>query len=131
MHLNPVSIGIILSLSVLLIIYLPILYFRHRIRRNRELIYLLGQENFEYILIDIRRVEDYEKEHIPGAFNVPYPESLNYLPSENMFERIYVYGQNRCRTREVVREMSDTGYFNVSYVGIFREWKGPVEKEKE
>ena len=90
--------------------------------------YLTGQDQFKYILIDIRESCDYEKGHIPTAMNVPYPGCLEYLPTENMFEKIYIYGISRRRSRIVANRLDTTGYFNVSYFGAFRSWRGSVEK---
>jgi len=131
MHLNPVYIGTVTTLILMLIIFMITGRIRHGILAGRELTYLLGQDSFEYILIDIRKNRDFEKGHIPGAANVPYPDCLKYLPTENMFEKIYIYGKSRYRAREVAKNLNKTGYFNVSYFGAFRAWKGPVEKDGE
>jgi len=115
----------------LLFLILLVTRIRHRVLVERELMYLIGQDSFEYILIDIRGSQDYERAHIPSAFNVPYPNCLEYLPTENMFKKIYIYGRNRYQSRVTAKKMSITGYFNVSWFGAFREWKGPVEMENK
>ncbi len=114
-----------------MIMILSVVRIRHRILAGRELLYLTGQDSFEYILIDIRGVQDYEEGHIPNALNVPFPECMDYFPTDNMFEKIYIYGKSRYQAQLVARKMGITGYFNVSYFGAFRQWKGPVEKEEQ
>ncbi len=128
MHLNPVY--PITALILMAIIIILIVRIRHRILAGRELLYLTGQDSFEYILIDVRKTLEYKKGHIPNAMNVPFPGCMEYLPTENMFEKIYIYGESRYQARLVARKMGITGYFNVSYFGAFKQWKGPVEKEE-
>lgn len=130
MHLDPIYIAFTAVFLLLLIVLPLVMRIRHRVLAGRELIYLLGQYHFEYILIDIRRNQDFIKGHIPNALNVPYPDCLNYLPTENMFEKIYIYGNTRRQARNTAKTLGITGYFNVSYFGAFRSWRGPVVKEQ-
>ncbi|RKX75616.1 MAG: hypothetical protein DRP70_07925 [Spirochaetes bacterium] len=129
MHLNPVYPITVLILLVIIII--SVVRIRHRVLAGRELLYLTGQDSFEYILIDVRRTRDYKKGHIPNALNVPFPGCMECLPTENMFEKIYIYGKSRHQARLVARKLGNTGYFNVSYFGAFRQWKGPEEEEEQ
>lgn len=129
MHLNPVYPGMITVLILLVLFILFVIRIRHRVLAGRELLYLTGQDSFEYILIDVRKTRDFERGHIPNAINVPFPGCMEYLPTENMFEKIYIYGTSRHQARLVALKLGNTGYFNVSYFGAFRQWKGPVIKE--
>ncbi len=128
MPFDPINAGVV-SISILLVIILLLVSrIRHRILTGRELLYLLDQDQYEYILIDIRSKCEFEKGHIRNALNVPLPECPGYLPTENMFEKIYVYGRSRRSARNVAKMLDKTGYFNVTFYGAFCGWKGPVEK---
>ncbi len=131
MHLNLVYPGMITVLILLVFFILSIVRIRHRVLAGRELLYLTGQDSFEFILIDVRKTRDFERGHIPNAMNVPFPGCMEYLPTENMFEKIYIYGTSRHQARLVAIKLGITGYFNVSYFGAFRQWKGPVIKEEQ
>jgi rhodanese-related sulfurtransferase len=114
--------------AVLLIIILLLFYrIRHRLRISREMMYLLSQDQYEYLFIDIRSREEFAKGHIPNALNIPYVECSDLLPTENMFEKIYVYGKTRRKARIIAAVLDTTGYFNVAFFGAFRGWKGPIE----
>jgi rhodanese-related sulfurtransferase len=131
MHFDPIIMSFVIISLLITILLLLVIRSRHYAMAGRELDYLIRQDDFEYILIDIRKNRDYMKGHIPNALNVPYPDAQGFLPTENMFEKIYIYGENLRQARSVARQMGITGYFNVSYFGAFRKWKGPVEKENE
>jgi rhodanese-related sulfurtransferase len=130
MPFNPFYTGAATA-TVLLILTLLIYYrIRHLIRTGRELSYLIGQDQFEYTLIDVGSPEDFARGHIPSARNVPYQECTGFFPTENMFEKIYVYGRNRRKARIVAKMLDTTGYFSVTLYGTFRSWRGPVEKNE-
>lgn len=117
--------------AVVLIIAVTVLVVRiKRLRRQistgRELEYLLGQNLCEFTLIDIRTSGEYSSGHIPGALNVPVGECGDCLPSENMFQKIFVYGRSRRSAQKAAKILDENGYFNVTCYGAFRNWKGPV-----
>lgn len=127
MPFDPVYTGIATVPILILIILLLVTRIRHRFLVRKVLLYLIGQDQYEYILIDIRGSREFNRGHIPNAQNVPFAECPGYLPTENMFEKIIVYGRSRRRARMVAKMLDKTGYFNVSFYGSFRSWNGPVE----
>ena len=112
--------------ALLLIVY-------HRYRRLRpgriDLNHLITQDQYEYILIDIRSPVAYRAGHIPTAVNVPAAAVDDYVPSENMFVPIVVYGSTRIAARRAVRTLGEAGYFNVSSHRSWRTWKGPRQTD--
>ena len=126
MPFDPIYAGVVTIFLLLLIILLLVSRIRHRILTGREMLHLIGQSQYEYILIDIRSSREYETGHILNAQNVPFPECPGYMPTENMFEKIFVYGQSRRSARIVAKMLDETGYFNVTFYGAFRGWRGPV-----
>lgn len=134
MYVHPFLTGAATAAVLLIFIILLGYRIRHRFRIEKEIMYLIGQDQYEYILIDIRTPDAFAAGHIPNARNVPYEKCVTYLPTENMFEKIYVYGRSSRGARIIAKMLDTTGYFNVTYYGSFRSWKGPIAKtdiEKE
>jgi|GEM_PF-1417656 len=114
-----------LTVSVMLVVH----RIRQRIRTRNELLELIGQDQYAYVILDVRTEEEFRRGRIPSAMNIPFDAARERFPSENMFERIYVYGPNRRRAGSVARFLYRNGYFNVTNYGGFRGWKGPVESD--
>jgi len=104
---------------------------RRRKRLNLEVYNIINQNQYEYVIVDSRNQNDYLKAHIPGAVNIPEKQIKNNLPTENMFEKIYVYGYSYLSSGRAADELSRCGYFNVVSFGSFKKWKGPVESRAE
>ena len=99
-------------------------------RRNDQLFRLISQENFEFLLLDIRDKEEFAESHIPRAKNIPYEKLISSLPIENMFLTIIVYGANRKKNRMAAEHLSDMGYFNVTCFGSITRWKGDLTRNE-
>lgn len=95
-------------------------------RKKDQLARLISQQNFDFLLIDVRDEESYEKSHIPSAVNIPYERLLKSLPVENMFLTIIVYGDKGKLSRKAVDFLSDSGYFNVTCFGSLSRWRGEL-----
>lgn len=93
---------------------------------RRKVSRLLDQDNYEFLVLDIRTQELYRKSHIPGAVNVSPSEIDLYYPSEDMFLNIFVYSQKGINARRGVRCLSRNGYFQVASLGSFHMWKGII-----
>lgn len=75
---------------------------------------IVDDEDDEYVILSIRRAEDYEVGHIKGALNIPYgqgmEEALAQLPAD---KKIIVYcysGQTSSQTTAVLRLMGYDAY---------------------
>lgn len=100
----------------------------HRLRMNRKLRRLISTRGqYEFLLCDVRSQEEYEAAHIPGAVSFPLDE-LTYLPVEDMFLTIVVYGRTRKEALKAAGFLSDKGYFNVICYGRFKGWRGRIEQ---
>ena len=116
-------------LSGLLIAWIVPQHSRRRHAR-RDLLWLVGQDQYEYTVLDLRPPGEFAAGHIPQAINVSPDHILSYLPTENMFERIYTCGRTASMAKRASRILGRTGYFNVESVGAFRHWRGPVEESQ-
>lgn len=89
-----------------------------------------------YIILDVRRADEYAAGHIPGAINVAN-ESIGIeapieLPDKNQI--IYVYCRSGNRSRQAAEKLAKIGYSNIIEFGGIIDWTGQIEKtegEKE
>jgi rhodanese-related sulfurtransferase len=101
-----------------------------RINLNRKLNRLMErEEQYEFLLCDIRSPRSYESGHIPGAVSFPL-EEVDFLPVEDMFLTIIIYGKNNRDTRRAAEYLSRNGYFNVISYGGIRHWRGELERDR-
>ncbi len=74
-------------------------------------------------IIDIRSMENYNRNHIPGAINIPW-ENLLVHPEKymNKNEVYYLYCQQGIRTKKICGLLSKMGYRVVHIIGGYEEW---------
>lgn len=89
--------------------------------------------NPDLVLIDLRGAKDFEKEHMPGAINIPLEElrfRQHELPELKIAE-IIVYCVAGPRSATGQMYLSMLGYTNVKYFqGGFRRYKDYLEMEE-
>lgn len=95
------------------------------------LILLTGWESHaDYILIDVRRLDEFEEGHIPGAINIPNEsigtEEIAELPDKN--QTIYVYCRSGNRSKQASQKLVELGYTNVIEFGGIIDYSGKIEK---
>ena len=83
-----------------------------------------------YIILDVRRPDEYAEGHIPGAINVPNEEigsaEIEELPDKS--QMILVYCRSGRRSKEAARKLARLGYTNIVEFGGILDWKGEIEK---
>ena len=83
-----------------------------------------------YIILDVRRPDEYDEGHIPGAINVPNEEigtaEIPELPDKAQL--ILVYCRSGRRSKEASEKLVKLGYTNVVEFGGILDWKGEIEK---
>ena len=83
--------------------------------------------NENAIIIDVREVEEYNREHIPNAINIPLSEidTISY----NKNDTIIVYCQSGMRSLEAVKILADMGYTSLYNLdGGLLNWGGSLEE---
>ena len=84
----------------------------------------------DYIILDVRRPDEFAEGHIPGAFNVPNEEigvaDIPELP--NKTQMILVYCRSGRRSKEASEKLVKLGYTNIVEFGGILDWKGEIEK---
>ena len=83
-----------------------------------------------YIILDVRRPDEYAEGHIPGAINVPNEEigtaEIPELPDKAQL--ILVYCRSGRRSKEASEKLVKLGYTNVVEFGGILDWKGEIER---
>ncbi len=91
---------------------------------------IFEQKKGDYIILDVRRPDEFESGHIPGAINVPNEEIANSEIPElpNKEQTIYVYCRSGRRSKEAAEKLVKIGYTNVIEFGGILDWKGEIEQ---
>ena len=94
-----------------------------------EAVKLMKNEK-NYIILDVRRPDEYAEGHIPGAINIPNEQigtsEIPRLPSKSQL--ILVYCRSGRRSKEASEKLVRLGYTNVVEFGSILDWKGEIEK---
>jgi rhodanese-related sulfurtransferase len=83
-----------------------------------------------YIILDVRRPDEYSEGHIPGAINVPNEEigtaEIAALPDKSQL--IFVYCRSGRRSKEAAEKLVALGYTNIVEFGGILDYHGEIEK---
>ena len=83
-----------------------------------------------YIILDVRRPDEYAKGHIPGAINLPNEEigtsEITELPDKTQL--ILVYCRSGRRSKEASEKLVKLGYTNIVEFGGILDWTGEIER---
>ena len=79
-----------------------------------------------YIILDVRRADEYASGHIPGAINVANESigtaKIPELPDKDQL--ILVYCRSGNRSKQAAQKLVDLGYTNVVEFGGIMDWPG-------
>ena len=88
------------------------------------------KEESGYLIVDVRRPDEYAEEHITGAINVPNEtiedEAPEALPDKE--QMLLVYCRRGNRSKEASQKLADMGYTNVYEFGGIETWEGDTVK---
>ena len=84
----------------------------------------------DYIILDVRTVEEYNEGHIPNAINVANEtigeDEIAELPDKDQL--IMVYCRSGRRSKLAASKLVKLGYTNIVEIGGIIDWKGDIEK---
>ena len=84
----------------------------------------------DYIILDVRRPDEFAEGHIPGAINVPNEEigatEIAELPNKSQL--ILVYCRSGRRSKEASEKLVKLGYTNIVEFGGIQDYEGEIEK---
>lgn len=80
------------------------------------------------IVVDVRRQDEYDEYHIPGAICIPNESIGTEMPEElpDKEQIILIYCRSGRRSKEAAQKLFDMGYKNVYEFGGIIDWKGDV-----
>ena len=84
----------------------------------------------DYILLDVRTLDEYNEGHIPGAICLPNEEIGDQAP-EQLVDRdqlILVYCRSGRRSQQAAEKLAKLGYTHVVEIGGILDWDGELEK---
>ena len=86
-------------------------------------------EETGYIILDVRRADEFAAGHIPGAINVANEsigtDEIPELPDKNQL--IMVYCRSGRRSKEASEKLVKLGYTNIVEFGGILDWKDEIE----
>ena len=92
-----------------------------------EVVTMMAQET-GYIILDVRRPDEFAEGHIPGAINVANEtigtDEIPELPNKDQL--IMVYCRSGRRSKEASEKLVKLGYTNVVEFGGILDWKGEI-----
>ena len=95
-----------------------------------EAVTMMAQET-GYIILDVRRPDEFAAGHIPNAINVPNESigtsEIPELPDKNQL--ILVYCRSGRRSKEASEKLVKLGYTNIVEFGGILDWKGDIISE--
>ena len=79
-----------------------------------------------YIILDVRRQEEYDEKHISGAILVPNEtigtKDIPELPDKD--QMILVYCRSGNRSKQAAEKLAALGYTNIIEFGGINDWPG-------
>ena len=84
----------------------------------------------DYIILDVRRPDEFATGHIPNAINIPNEsigtDEISELPDKDQL--ILVYCRSGNRSKQASQKLVKLGYKNVVEFGGINDWKGEIER---
>ncbi|MBQ6426325.1 MAG: rhodanese-like domain-containing protein [Clostridia bacterium] len=83
-----------------------------------------------HIVLDVRRQDEYDAGHIPGAILLPNESIGTERPEElpDPDQIILIYCRSGNRSKQAAKKLADMGYTNVYEFGGITEWTGDITK---
>ena len=90
---------------------------------------IMMREESDYIILDVRRSDEFAEGHIPNAINVANEDigtdEIAELPDKDQL--IMVYCRSGRRSKEAAEKLVKLGYTNIVEFGGILDWTGDVE----
>ncbi len=93
-----------------------------------EAVAMMEQES-GYVILDVRRPDEFAAGHIPNAINVPNETigtaDIPELPNKGQL--ILIYCRSGRRSKEAAGKLVKLGYTNIVEFGGIIDWKGEIQ----
>jgi len=89
------------------------------------------EQDDNHVIVDVRRQDEYDEGHIPGAILIPNESIGTERPAElpDLDQVILVYCRSGNRSKQAAQKLFDMGYTNVYEFGGIIDWTGDVVTE--
>ena len=86
-----------------------------------------------HVVVDVRRQDEYDAGHIPGAILIPNESIGTDRPEElpDPDQIILVYCRSGNRSKQAAQKLFDMGYRNIYEFGGITDWTGEIVTEAE
>ena len=100
-----------------------------RISQNKAM--KIMEEETGYLIVDVRRPDEFAEGHIEGAINVPNEEIVDEMPEKlpDKDQLLLVYCRTGRRSKEAAEKLAEIGYTNVYEIGGINTWPGTIVTE--
>lgn len=97
---------------------------------SMEEITTIMQENTNYIILDVRTIEEYNEGHIPNAICIPNETIDETVTTKlpNKDQLILIYCRSGNRSKQAALKLQHLGYTNLVEFGGIIDWDGEIEK---
>ncbi|MCR4606654.1 MAG: rhodanese-like domain-containing protein [Oscillospiraceae bacterium] len=84
-----------------------------------------------HVIVDVRRQDEYDAGHIPGAILIPNESIVSERPEElpDLQQIILIYCRSGRRSKEAAQKLADMGYVNIYEFGGIIDWTGEITAE--
>ena len=84
-----------------------------------------------HVVVDVRRQDEYDSGHIPGAILIPNESITTTRPEElpDLDQVILIYCRSGNRSKQAAQKLFDMGYTNVYEFGGINTWTGDIVTE--
>lgn len=84
----------------------------------------------DYIILDVRRADEFAEGHIPGAIHIANEDITDTEPAAlpDKDQTIYVYCRSGNRSKQASAKLASMGYGNIIEFGGIIDWTGEIEK---
>ena len=92
-----------------------------------EAMKIMDEEN-GYLIVDVRRPDEFAEGHIEGAINVPNEGIAEEMPEElpDKNQLLLIYCRTGRRSKEASEKLAKIGYKNVYEFGGINTWTGTI-----
>ena len=92
---------------------------------------IMMEKETDYIILDVRRPDEFAEKHIPNAINVPNEtigeDAIPELPDKDQLLLVYCRSGNR--SKQASKKLAAMGYTNVYEFGGINDWTGETVGE--
>lgn len=84
----------------------------------------------DYLIVDVRRTDEFASGHIPGAINIANEDIVDEEPEAlpDKSQTIYIYCRSGNRSKQASDKLVKMGYTNIVEFGGIIDWTGEIEK---